>query len=211
MKTLMTLFLSLFIFNFTLSQHQLPFASKDNTIELSVRNTSFVAVSGVTVNATNIPAWLHFTSVTTTINQLKAKGDTTASFSFSVDKCAPVNSPQTLTFTIVSSSGEKWTKQLTVAVNPPDHFELFQNYPNPFNPVTTISYQLPREAHIVMKIYNSIGQEVTTLVNEERSAGYHQEVWKPSGIASGMYIYQLSMNNQQGKKEFYRKKMLVVK
>jgi hypothetical protein len=211
MKTFMTLFFSLFIFNFALSQHQLPFASKDNTIELSVRNASTVAVSNVRVEAGDLPAWLRFTSITQAIAQLKGKGETTASFSFSVDKFAPVNKPQTIKFTITSSTGEKWTKELTVAVNPPDHFELFQNYPNPFNPSTTISYLLPRDTRIILKIYNSIGQEVTTLVNDDRSAGYHQEVWSASGVASGMYIYQLTMTNEGGKQEFYRKKMLLVK
>ncbi len=211
MKTFMTLFFLLFIFNFTLSQHQLPFESKDNTIELAVRNISTVAASGVIVEASNVPTWLHFTSTKQTIKQLGSKGETTAAFSFSVDKLAPVNKPQTLTFTITSSSGEKWTKQLEVSVNPPDHFELFQNYPNPFNPSTTISYLLPKDTRVILKIYNSIGQEVTTLVNDDRSAGYHQEVWNASNVASGMYIYQLTINNEQGKKEFYRKKMLMVK
>jgi hypothetical protein len=178
---------------------------------LSVRNTSTVPASGVTVEVSNVPGWLHFTSASQTIHQLNAKGDTAASFSFSVDKLAPVKKPQTLTFTITSSTGEKWTKQIDVAVNPPDHFELYQNYPNPFNPSTTISYLLPAYTRITLKIYNSIGQEVTTLVNGERSAGYNQEVWNASNVATGMYIYQLTINNEQGKKEYYRKKMLMVK
>jgi hypothetical protein len=210
MKTFMVLCFSLFSFNFTLSQHPLPFESKDNTIELSVRNTSAVAASGIKVVATNIPSWLHFSSTDYAIKQLKAKGDTIASFSFSVDKLAPINKPQKLTFTITSSTGEKWTKQLEVSVNPPDHFELFQNYPNPFNPSTTISYQLPKVTRVILKIYNSIGQEVWTLVNDNRSAGYHQEIWNAASVASGMYIYQLTMSNEQGKKELYRKKMLMV-
>ena len=212
MKTLSILIASTFFtFSFALSQHQLPFESKDNRIELSVRNTSTVVASGVKADVSGVPGWLHFTSANQTINQLKGKGDTTASFSFTVDKLAPVNKPQTLTFTITSSTGEKWTKQLDVSVNPPDHFELYQNYPNPFNPSTTISYLVPNETRVVLKIYNSIGQEVTTLVNDDRSAGYHQEMWNASNVATGMYIYQLTVNDQKGKKGYYRKKMLMVK
>ena len=212
MKTLYLLITFLLcIINIVFSQHVLPFESKDNRIELSVRNTSTVPASGVTVEVSNVPGWLHFTSSSQAIKQLKAKEDTAASFTFSVDKLAPVNKLQTLTFTITSSTGEKWTKQLDVSVNPPDHFELYQNYPNPFNPSTTISYLLPADTRIILKIYNSIGQEVTTLVNGERSAGYNEEVWNASNVATGMYIYQLTMNDQQGKKEFYRKKMLMVK
>jgi Secretion system C-terminal sorting domain len=191
--------------------NQIPYGSKDHRIELSVHNSSNVAVSGVNVEAANIPEWLRFTSSKQAIGQVKGKGDTTAVFTFSIDKLAPIDKPQTLTFTITSADGEKWIKQLTVVVKPPDHFELFQNYPNPFNPSTTISYLLPNDSHVILKIYNSVGQEVATLVNDDRSVGYHQEVWNASGVASGMYIYQLTMNNQQGKKEFYRKKMLMVK
>jgi len=211
MKASITLLFSLFTFTFALSQHQLPFESKDNRIELSVHNTSIVAASGVKVEVSNVPGWLHFVSTIQTIKQLKGKGDTTASFSFTVDRLAPVKKPQTLTFTITSSTGEKWTKQLDVSVDPPDHFELYQNYPNPFNPSTTISYLIPNDTRVVLKIYNSIGQEVATLVNDSRSAGYHQEVWNASNIASGMYIYQLTVNNAQAKKEYYRKKMVIVK
>ena len=163
------------------------------------------------MEVSNVPGWLHFSTSSQTISRLKAQSDTTASFSFSVDKLAPINKPQTLTFTITSSTGEKWTKQLDVSVNPPDHFELYQNYPNPFNPSTTISYLVPNDTRVVLKIYNSIGQEVTTLVNDDRSAGYHQLVWNASNVATGMYIYQLTVNDQKGKKEYYRKKMLMVK
>ena len=212
MKTLYYLtVVSLSILNIALSQHQIPFESKDNSIQLSVRNSSTVAASGMKVQLGDTPGWLHFASATQTIAQLKAKGDTTSVFSFSVDKLAPINKTQTLTFTITSSTGEAWIKQLDITVNPPDHFELFQNFPNPFNPTTTISYQLPNDTRVILKIYNSIGQEVKTLVNDDRSAGYHQEVWNASNVASGMYIYQLAINDQKGKKEFYRKKMLMVK
>ena len=166
MKTLYYLtVVSLSILNIALSQHQIPFESKDNFIQLAVRNSSTVAASGMKVQLGDTPGWLHFASATQTIAQLKAKGDTTSVFSFSVDKLAPINKTQTLTFTITSSTGEAWIKQLDITVNPPDHFELFQNFPNPFNPSTTISYQLPNDTRVILKIYNSIGQEVKTLVN----------------------------------------------
>ena len=191
--------------------HQLPFASKDNIIELSIQNSSSVSVSRVKVEATIVPSWIRFASNEQSITQLKGRESATAAFSFFIDKTAPVNKPQTLTFTITGSTGENWTKQISIAVNPPDHFELFQNYPNPFNPTTTISYQLPSDVNVVLKIFNSIGQEVTTLVDEVRSAGYHQELWNAPSVASGMYIYQLTMGNEQGKKEFFRKKMMLLK
>jgi Secretion system C-terminal sorting domain len=193
------------------AQHSLPFASTDNTIELAVTNSSSVFASNVSVAITDQPQYLKFTELKTQFPNLKPNGTAIATFTFSVDKYATVNQPAQITFTISNSTGEQWTKQISIQVSPPDHFELFQNYPNPFNPTTVISYQLPADSHIELKIYNSIGQELKTLTDDEESAGYHQETWDASEVASGMYIYQLTTINEQGKKEFYRKKMLVVK
>jgi len=193
------------------AQHTVPFASKNNSLELHIRNSSAVEAEKTTIELASPPSWLHFTTTTQTIGTLKAQQSSAILFPFSVDKTAPVNLPLNLTFSVHSATGEKWTKQVSFQVSPPDHFELYQNYPNPFNPSTTISYLLPQDTRVILKIYNSIGQEVKTLVNDDRSAGYHQEVWNASNVASGMYIYQITINNQQGKKEFYRRKMLVVK
>lgn len=68
---------------------------------------------------------------------------------------------------------------------------LHQNFPNPFNPVTTIRYELPRGAHVVISIYNSLGELVRTVVNQEQQAGNHQVDFSGEGIASGIYFYRL--------------------
>lgn len=73
----------------------------------------------------------------------------------------------------------------------PREFLLHQNYPNPFNPATTIRYELPHAAHTVLKIYNILGQEVMTLVNEEKPAGVYDVRFNAGGLASGMYVYRL--------------------
>ncbi len=75
--------------------------------------------------------------------------------------------------------------------NQPHIFELVQNYPNPFNPFTTITYQLPVSCRTTLKIFNLLGQEVTTLENEVKSAGGHKVEWNASRFASGVYLYQL--------------------
>jgi hypothetical protein len=77
----------------------------------------------------------------------------------------------------------------------PKEYFLEQNYPNPFNPTTKISYGI-REAGVVnLKVYNILGSEVTTLVNEYKSAGNYEVSFGKNELASGIYIYRLTVNN----------------
>jgi gluconolactonase len=73
-----------------------------------------------------------------------------------------------------------------------DSYELFANYPNPFNPSTTIGYQLKESAFVHLDIYNDLGQEITTLINERQEAGRHSVVFTPGLAASGMYVCRIS-------------------
>ncbi|HCV42922.1 MAG TPA: hypothetical protein DGH68_05525 [Bacteroidetes bacterium] len=73
----------------------------------------------------------------------------------------------------------------------PTGFELLQNYPNPFNPSTTIRFVLPSAGHATLRVFNILGQEVATLVNDMQMAGAHTITWKPRTLASGVYVYRL--------------------
>ncbi len=77
----------------------------------------------------------------------------------------------------------------------PAEFGLDQNYPNPFNPTTTIAFALPSDQVVTLKIYNAIGQEVATLVNEFKNAGRYSAVWDAKGIPSGVYFCRLQAGN----------------
>jgi len=186
------LFIIVLLSEVIIAQNKIPFASQNNTIELSVTNTATVDAGNVTVEVQSAPQWLKFTNSKTEISSLKSREAATASFSFSVDKSAPVNKPQTLNFTISSPTGEKWTKEIVIQVSAPEKFELFQNYPNPFNPSTTIEYALPKAGNVTLKIYDAIGKEVATLVNEMQEAGYYSARFDASKLSSGMYIYKLT-------------------
>ncbi|MBF8248867.1 MAG: 5'-nucleotidase domain-containing protein [Bacteroidetes bacterium] len=210
-KILLILFIPLQLMLCQSVTYELPFSSANNTLELAVENTASLNVVGVRITAQNIPAWLKFTSAEQTIDQLEGKQEKTASFSFSVDKTAPVKTQQTLNFQIKSSDGQTWTKEIRISVNPPDRFELFQNYPNPFNPSTAISYQLSADSRVSLRIYDLLGREVARLVDQDKPAGYHQESWNAVPYSSGMYIYQLTYTDQQGNRQFHRKTMLLVK
>jgi len=83
---------------------------------------------------------------------------------------------------------------------------LFNNYPNPFNPVTTITYQLPKDGSVTLKIFDMFGNEVRTLVNEQKAMGRYTVQFDASSLASGMYVYQLRVNDYTS-----TKKMLLLK
>ncbi|MCX6327744.1 MAG: T9SS type A sorting domain-containing protein [Bacteroidia bacterium] len=80
--------------------------------------------------------------------------------------------------------------------NSDNNFTLFQNYPNPFNPVTTIQFALPKSGSVTLKVYNSLGQEVTTLVNEILNGGLHSYQWNAEIYCGGIYFYKLQFDNQ---------------
>ncbi len=71
-------------------------------------------------------------------------------------------------------------------------YELFQNYPNPFNPSTVIRYNLPETGLVNIKIFDVLGNEITTLLNDEKNAGSHSVEFNASNFASGVYIYKIS-------------------
>lgn len=88
----------------------------------------------------------------------------------------------------------------------PKEYKVYQNFPNPFNPSTTIKWQIPKAVFVTLKIYDVLGREVTTLVNEEVSAGKHESVFDANRFSSGVYFYQIKAG------EFIQtRKMLLLK
>ena len=88
----------------------------------------------------------------------------------------------------------------------PENFILYQNYPNPFNPTTTIAYQIPERDFVTLKVYDILGREVATLVNEEKPAGTYEVQFAGRGLTSGIYFYQLKSGNY-----LETKKMILIK
>jgi len=95
----------------------------------------------------------------------------------------------------------------------PATFKLEQNYPNPFNPTTIIRFGVPERSNVVLKIYDILGSEVATLVNEEMDAGWYERSFNATSLSSGVYIYRLEAvsTSEQLEKFISIKKMLLIK
>ena len=76
--------------------------------------------------------------------------------------------------------------------NPVNSYVLYQNYPNPFNPITTIRYELPQDGQVTIEIFDILGQKVKTILNEFKRADRYEVTFNSAGLASGVYIYQLT-------------------
>ena len=78
-----------------------------------------------------------------------------------------------------------------LATQMPKEFSLFQNYPNPFNPSTKIRFELPSSGYVSLKVYDELGREVATLVNEILKSGSYERTFDASDLVSGVYFYRL--------------------
>lgn len=88
----------------------------------------------------------------------------------------------------------------------PLQYKLEQNYPNPFNPSTLIKFAVPERSKVLIKIYNITGEEIETLVNEEKDRGWYEIKFNKAGLSSGIYIYRMQAGSYVS-----TKKMMLVK
>jgi len=88
----------------------------------------------------------------------------------------------------------EYSKAIEVDFGTPDKFELAQNFPNPFNPETAIRFSLPVAGSVKLTVYNLLGQEVKSLVNEYKESGTHIINFNASEFNNGVYIYKLEAN-----------------
>jgi hypothetical protein len=93
----------------------------------------------------------------------------------------------------------------------PQAFNLYNNYPNPFNPVTTLRYDIPENSHVTITIYDMLGRQVKTLINQTQDAGYRSVIWDATNdygkpVSAGIYLYQI-----QAGEYISTKKMVLLK
>jgi hypothetical protein len=208
MKNLTT-FLS-FVFLITINAqtvYDVTPGTKSNQIILSLSNISEITnAENVTVKLLKSSSNLLFKHDEQVIKRIDAKGESEAAFSFDIKREAPVNTKDSVEFLITDNKTVFQKKLFVLNYTPPTGYRLEQNFPNPFNPVTTIQYQLPVNAKVTLKVYDILGAEVATLVNEVQEAGYRQVRFDALALSSGVYIYRLAAGNY-----ISIKKMMVIK
>ncbi|MFA6596492.1 MAG: T9SS type A sorting domain-containing protein [Ignavibacteriaceae bacterium] len=127
------------------------------------------------------------------------------------------NSPKSYSFTDVTPPSGKvqyrlkqidfdgkyqYSNVVEVKVDAPTRFALEQNYPNPFNPTTVINYQIPAASHVTLKVFDMLGMEVATLVNEQKASGNYEVEFDGSKLSSGVYYYRLQTGTFVDTKKF---------
>jgi hypothetical protein len=105
----------------------------------------------------------------------------------------------------------EYSDAVEVEIVIPDVYSLHQNYPNPFNPNTNITFTLAANAQVTLKVFDILGQEVLTLINQDITAGVHTYDFDASGINSGVYFYRIEANGIDGTNFTSVKKMILLK
>ena len=135
------------------------------------------------------------------------RGTTTEPFNYSfID---PINSSGSFSYRLkqIDYDGSfEYTNEINVEVSLPFEFNLAQNYPNPFNPSTIISFSVPQSSNVKLSVFNVLGEEVATLVNDVKNSGTYEVEFNGSNLTSGIYIYSLEAGGMRS-----TKKMMLIK
>jgi len=128
----------------------------------------------------------------TTVGFVNGNGTTNELKTYSfTDKNVPANSYIYRLKQIDFDGTFVYSPEIEVNIVSPIVFELSQNYPNPFNPATLIKYQIPQDGFVTLKVYDVLGSEVKSLVNEFKKAGYYEIEFNANDLPSGVYLYKL--------------------
>jgi hypothetical protein len=107
------------------------------------------------------------------------------------DPASPLDPDGTITDMGAFSFNQSIPNDVAEEISTPSGYKLCQNFPNPFNPNTQIRYSVPKTAIVELKVFNLLGQEIATLVNEEKSPGNYEINFDASNLSSGIYVYKI--------------------
>jgi hypothetical protein len=191
---------------------------KDSTKQLlfSITNTS---VSALQIDSLYTKT-KYFDIVHILANKILKKGDTVGvSIRFTpdtigqyIDTLFLTNNSQTSPVKVPLNGNGSLTRVEQFGSEIPTVFSLYQNYPNPFNPFTTIRFGVPERSRVRIEVINTLGQRITTLMNEVREPGYYETHWQ-ANVASGIYFYRIEALsiNASNKRFMQVKKMILMR
>ncbi|AFH50712.1 5'-Nucleotidase domain protein [Ignavibacterium album JCM 16511] len=192
-------FLLLIIENNAQNTYNVQPGIKNNQIVLQIVNTSETEISLPKPLQRRGIKNLTFRDVSKETITLKPKEEKEIKYIFDVNYDADISKQDTIEFLITDNKTIHLTKQFILIYTQPKEFKLEQNYPNPFNPTTRIRYSIPNVgtglALSTLKVYDILGNEVVTLVNEEKPAGYYEIEFNATELSSGVYFYRLQSGN----------------
>jgi hypothetical protein len=155
----------------------------------------------LTYQATGLPSWLSFDAQTHTFQGTPTQTVRLVSIGITVNDLFLASASTTLRVTVVTP-----TTNVDDLSTLPTEYGLSQNYPNPFNPTTNIRFEIVDLEFVSLKIFDVLGREVATLMNEEKPKGNYNVTWDASHMPSGVYFYHLTTDNFS-----QVKKMLLIK
>ena len=177
--------------------------TKGNEITLELSNISGVeSADDLEVKIVKNYSHLIFTESSKWIDKIEVSSEKEVTFFFDVKYNTNVNKADTLEFLITDNKKIYLTKTFIFNYAAPKEYSLEQNYPNPFNPSTKIRYTVPASPKsspkertlngVILIVYDILGNQVATLVNEKKEPGYYEVDFNGSNLASGVYIYRLN-------------------
>jgi len=179
-----------------------------NEISLSVFNNKNMDITNVKieVDKKKLPSWLTIPETNQKIDVPRGRiGVEKFCLTFEVID-PPLDACAEIPYILKDNNGNEWNFVVNVQLDsniesiPKTVNALYENFPNPFNPITTINYSLKKEGLAKLVIYNSLGQEIRTLVNDHQKAGIHTVQWDGRNnngqqVSSGLYLYQLKVGS----------------
>ncbi len=187
---------------------------KNNQIVLELSNISLTeSATDLEVKLIKNSNHLTFNQTEKMIENITQGEETEIAFTFDVDYNIGKTEADTIEFMITDDKSVYLTKQFILQYALPTEYKLEQNYPNPFNPNRKIRYSIPnviasetKQSAVKLIVYEILGNEVRTLVNEQKEPGYYEVEFSASQLASGVYIYRLQAGSYVS-----TKKMMVLK
>jgi hypothetical protein len=179
--------------NFTFNSAALPVelitfkaTSGENGINLEWQTATEINNKGFEIERNTNSSWVK-------IGFIEGKGNSVTKNDYSFVDKNPVGDTIHYRLKQIDNNGNfKYSKEIEVTANlAPNNYSLSQNYPNPFNPSTTINYRIVKAGKVVLKIYDLLGKEVSTLVDENKQSGSYSVIFNASNLPSGIYIYVL--------------------